>query len=903
MKEVMRHANWDAIFSEPARRSSSEASEHSISRTKLTIVSGTTVEQAVPALIRTSRLASFTIPSTFAADVVGEEDPDVDIHLQVHSGIPSFGTYVARSPLVGMTISRARAEQEMHVRDLTQNILIDMPIDTSRMTLSSRMLLAQQAVCVFWNGTGFVSSGCNVSEVSIFSATCSCNHLTMFMLAQDISIPACGDGVLQAGETCDDDNIYYSDGCSGKCTVEATWSCEGEPSKCNNHIPSGREILNHAGVRSAMGVSGYFSKEDFIVNQDEFVKAILAALGGLEQGIDSSHVVVIQVCYGNDCTTYYSGRRQLALVTEVDFQINIPNSSNVVSVLRAMASDNFLKNMEKFLSVAMGRKIECAYVRPPEEVITTAVSTEKAFEHYDDRIVDKPLQKPLIETDTVGLTFAVVMSAVTLCFAGMVFANVKLRCWQRAQSARIFSLPYSASVDAVQLQDFVRDRNAMLARRANFLKWVRQDTIPTGREIINPRLTIALESGQSEFTLEEWRHFGINLLLEDDFVKLGNGFYYKPDRRDVHLSDLLRRPSLAEEAMLLDPGLEQAADQLQEALGGFMWEDRDLLVELLNESRQCIENLPKSHADDLSEAVLDGQSELALRIRAWIAWTVENEEHETMQGQVVSLSRLEGIGNADCEFDHMHTRFESVLNLPGAVDADEEDEEEMYTRAAAAIEQGWKDGENEEDMYDRFPASAATEQDNVKSTYEQSDEEALMDSILQEVEDGVLSEGGGDDEFVYSSVLPDKNAEDLDFDVLPSGKATMSSTQQDPLIHQARPHGLKPTVPVGFKFQPTRAERRAAMQKARQGEPDTIAPPLPPPPPEDAFDVEAQSRRCYCLTHQVISSRVLCSHVSPCACSSSSIPRRRVAAAKRQLKDLLDAGCLHVFCIYSTLLL
>ena len=33
-----------------------------------------------------------------------------------------------------------------------------------------------------------------------------------------------------------------------------------------------------------------------------------------------------------------------------------------------------------------------------------------------------------------------------------------------------------------------------------------------------------------------------------------------------------------------------------------------------------------------------------------------------------------------------------------------------------------------------------------------------MDSILQEVEDGVLGEGGGDDEFVYSSVLPDQEA-------------------------------------------------------------------------------------------------------------------------------------------------
>jgi hypothetical protein len=96
-----------------------------------------------------------------------------------------------------------------------------------------------------------------------------------------------------------------------------------------------------------------------------------------------------------------------------------------------------------------------------------------------------------------------------------------------------------------------------------------------------------------------------------------------------------------------------------------------------------------------------------------------------------------------------------MLDIPSK-DMQSQDEEDMYTRAAAALEQGWKDGEKEENICDRFPATAATEQDKTK--YEQSDEEALMDSILQEAEDGGLGEGVGDNEFVYSSVLPDEEA-------------------------------------------------------------------------------------------------------------------------------------------------
>jgi uncharacterized protein (TIGR03382 family) len=42
----------------------------------------------------------------------------------------------------------------------------------------------------------------------------------------------CGDGVIQAGEACDDGNLAAADGCSQTCTVESGYTCGGTPSSC-----------------------------------------------------------------------------------------------------------------------------------------------------------------------------------------------------------------------------------------------------------------------------------------------------------------------------------------------------------------------------------------------------------------------------------------------------------------------------------------------------------------------------------------------------------------------------------------------------------------------------------------------------------------------------------------------
>jgi cysteine-rich repeat protein len=43
---------------------------------------------------------------------------------------------------------------------------------------------------------------------------------------------ACGNGVLDSGETCDDGGTENNDGCSASCQIESGWICSGSPSSC-----------------------------------------------------------------------------------------------------------------------------------------------------------------------------------------------------------------------------------------------------------------------------------------------------------------------------------------------------------------------------------------------------------------------------------------------------------------------------------------------------------------------------------------------------------------------------------------------------------------------------------------------------------------------------------------------
>lgn len=80
---------------------------------------------------------------------------------------------------------------------------------------------------------------------------------------------ACGDGVVETGEACDDSNVDGSDGCSSTCTVETGWVCSGAPSvcaqTCGNGVLDTDEVCDDGGNADSDGCSaacavetGYF---------------------------------------------------------------------------------------------------------------------------------------------------------------------------------------------------------------------------------------------------------------------------------------------------------------------------------------------------------------------------------------------------------------------------------------------------------------------------------------------------------------------------------------------------------------------------------------------------------------------------------------------------------------------
>src|SRR5262249_6004600 len=42
----------------------------------------------------------------------------------------------------------------------------------------------------------------------------------LYVLKFTLKVPGCGDGIVQAGEQCDDGNLMNGDGCSSNCTLE-----------------------------------------------------------------------------------------------------------------------------------------------------------------------------------------------------------------------------------------------------------------------------------------------------------------------------------------------------------------------------------------------------------------------------------------------------------------------------------------------------------------------------------------------------------------------------------------------------------------------------------------------------------------------------------------------------------
>lgn len=70
----------------------------------------------------------------------------------------------------------------------------------------------------------------------------------------------CGDGLVLGGEGCDDGNLATGDGCNQNCQVEQYWQCSGQPSTCvpicgDGHVVSGIEPCDDGNATNGDGCS------------------------------------------------------------------------------------------------------------------------------------------------------------------------------------------------------------------------------------------------------------------------------------------------------------------------------------------------------------------------------------------------------------------------------------------------------------------------------------------------------------------------------------------------------------------------------------------------------------------------------------------------------------------------
>ncbi len=66
----------------------------------------------------------------------------------------------------------------------------------------------------------------------------------------------CGDGIVVAGEQCDDHNFIYGDGCSPFCTIETGWDCSGSPSVCTPTCGDGIVLFPKIITQDSSGATG-----------------------------------------------------------------------------------------------------------------------------------------------------------------------------------------------------------------------------------------------------------------------------------------------------------------------------------------------------------------------------------------------------------------------------------------------------------------------------------------------------------------------------------------------------------------------------------------------------------------------------------------------------------------------
>lgn len=159
---------------------------------------------------------------TFQDAFNGSDSTQLNIQIQTHAYAPGGDGLGIVSPLFGLSLYNADDGSEAVVQNLTEPFVIKIPVDTKHMNSLQKLVFAQRARCAYWRNGSYVTDGCSVTVATLREVTCACNHLTTFVISQDLNAPACGNGLIETGEECDDLNLTPVDGCDSACHVEST---------------------------------------------------------------------------------------------------------------------------------------------------------------------------------------------------------------------------------------------------------------------------------------------------------------------------------------------------------------------------------------------------------------------------------------------------------------------------------------------------------------------------------------------------------------------------------------------------------------------------------------------------------------------------------------------------------
>ena len=107
-----------------------------------------------------------------------------------------------------------------------------------------------------------------------------------YVFSAEVNPPACGDGLLQIGEQCDDHNVTSGDGCSATCALEGNFIPETEPNDTQalaNPLGSADGFI---GSISPIGDQDYYSFDVVTPGSSVFVQ-VTDGLNGCPTGFDS----------------------------------------------------------------------------------------------------------------------------------------------------------------------------------------------------------------------------------------------------------------------------------------------------------------------------------------------------------------------------------------------------------------------------------------------------------------------------------------------------------------------------------------------------------------------------------------------------------------------------------------